>query len=475
MDTFEDFGGNMQKFKLLVVCILLSSVFIGCSDKITNILGFPEKLEPYDAEINIELLQSVRDAFLQSLPNNSIVILTTNDVYLRNGDVDFEFRPESNFYYMTGFEEPNAVAVIRPGPAGESELIMFVEERSEIAIRWLGEVYGPDGVVEYFGADSAYTIDQFGPMVNKYINAGEYDNIFNNLEKNPTTTEMFFNAVEDTSGMEDVRGYIHLMRNIKMPHEIDLIQKAVDVSMQAFEEGMQAIEPGMYEYEVDAIFDYVLRTNGCTHAAFPTIVASGPNINILHYGSNQRQMLDGDLVMIDYGAEYGYYAADVTRTLPVNGKFSDEQKDIYEIVYEAHMTAILEAAPGVSYYYLLDLTRNIILDRLLEKDIITGDKATILTNRIYRQYIPAGLGHCVGLDVHDPFPREANGDRLLRENMVLAFEPHIYLYEGDPTVDPDYWNVSARIEDVVLITSNGARILSLDLPRSVDEIEDAMK
>ncbi len=467
-------GGIMEKFKLFV-CFVLITIFIGCTDNITNILGLPEKLEPYSAEIDIEALQGKRDALLNSLPDNSLIILTTNDIYLRNGDVDFEFRPESNFYYMTGFEEPNAVAVIRLGTTGVSELIMFVEERTDVATSWLGEVYGPEGVVEHFGADSAYTFDQFGSMVNGYLNAGQYQGIFTNLDKNPTTSDMFFNAVEDTSGMEEIKNYIHAMRVIKLPQEIDLIQKAVDVSVQAHMEGMETIEPGMYEYEVDALYDYVLRANGCTRAAFPTIVASGPNINVLHYGANQRQMLDGDLVMIDYGAEYGYYAADVTRTLPVNGKFSDEQKDIYEIVYEAHMTAILESAPGVSYYYLLELTRNIILDRLLEKEIITGDKATILANGTFYQYIPAGLGHCVGLDVHDPFPREPNGDKILRENMVLAYEPHIYLYEGDQTVDPAYWNVSARIEDVIWITSSGAQIMSLDLPRSIEDIEAAMK
>jgi Xaa-Pro aminopeptidase len=183
----------------------------------------------------------------------------------------------------------------------------------------------------------------------------------------------------------------------------------------------------------------------------------------------------GDLVMVDFGAEYGYYCADITRTLPVNGEFSPEQSTIYEIVLEAHLAAINSAAPGVNYNDLRSLARDIVLDRLLEKGIITGVKSQIISSNTFYRYIPAGLTHPVGLDVHDPFPRNLEGNRILRENMVMTFEPHIYLYEGDPTVDPDYWNISARIEDVVLITSNGSEILSSDLPMQIDEIEEIMK
>ena len=209
--------------------------------------------------------------------------------------------------------------------------------------------------------------------------------------------------------------------------------------------------------------------------AFPPIIASGPNINILHYSSNSREMQNGDLVMIDYGAEYGYYAADITRTLPVNGKFTPQQATIYNIVLEGLQTVINEAASGKSYYDLYYLNRDILLDRLLEKGIISGNKNQIISSGQYRQYIPAGLAHPVGLDVHDPFPRETNGDKILKENMILAFEPHIYLYENDRTVNPDYWNVSARIEDVVLITSNGAQVLSSTLPIEITDIEAMMK
>jgi len=180
-------------------------------------------------------------------------------------------------------------------------------------------------------------------------------------------------------------------------------------------------------------------------------------------------------VMIDYGAEYGYYAADVTRTLPVNGKFTTEQSTIYNIVLETLNAVIDGAAAGVSYYDLYYLNLDIILDRLLENGIITGNKSEIISSGRFRQYIPAGLGHPVGLDAHDPFPTETSGDKILKENMVMAFEPHIYLNEGDQTVNPDYWNVSARIEEVVLITNTGSQILSSSLPVEIGEIEAIME
>jgi Xaa-Pro aminopeptidase len=469
----------MEKTKLLVLGVLILSI-IGCSDDIIAPpeIEYPEKLYPYETYYDAATFKKRRDDLVNNIPKDAIAVIATNDVYLRNGDVNYEFRPASNFFYLTGFDEPNAVAVIRKKDPDlyPAELILFVEKEREGGIlHWLGPVYGPEGAVEYFGADEAYEFEKFGSFLSSYLNTGLYKSIYANLETNPSVADSFHNAAGDPPSIYNVNELVNELRVIKSPIEISLIQKAVDVSVQAFFEGMKTIEPAMYEYEVDALFDYVLRINGCSRTAFPTIVASGPNLNTLHYQANRRQMQNGDLVMIDYGAEYGYYAGDVTRTIPVNGKFSEKQKTIYEIVLEAHQAAINAAAPGVSYYDLYFRNRDMILDRLLEKGIVTGNKSDIISSGAYRQYIPAGLAHCVGLDVHDPFPRNEAGDRILEENMVLAFEPHIYLYEGDQTVDPAYWNIAARIEDDILITGNGSEILSKDLPMEVAEIEALMK
>lgn len=276
-------------------------------------------------------------------------------------------------------------------------------------------------------------------------------------------------------GVADVRPIVDAQRAIKTPLELEAIRHAVDVSAQAFLEALGVIEPGVYEYEIDALFDYILRANGSPRAAFPTIVASGPNSNILHYDANSRQMLDGELVMIDFGAEYDYNASDVTRTLPVGGTYSAEQAVVYSIVLDAHTTVLEMARPGVSYEVLYERARDVVLDGLLEHGIIEGQRSEIIGSGRFRKYIPAGLGHCVGLDVHDPFPPADSGERVLAENMVLAFEPHVYLAEDDETVDEAHRGVSVRIEDHVLVASTGIELLSRDVPTEIFEIESQMK
>jgi Xaa-Pro aminopeptidase len=251
------------------------------------------------------------------------------------------------------------------------------------------------------------------------------------------------------------------MRLVKVPLEIGLIRRAVDVSAQAFARGIGSIRPDLYEYEVQAALEYVVRLNGCPRTSFPTIVASGPNITTIHYQQNSRKMLDGDLVMIDFGAEYGYYAADLTRTLPVGGRFTSEQGIIYDIVKASHDAVIAAAAPGVSFTTLSALNIDLLVGGLLQNGVITGTKSDIISSGQYRLYIPAGMGHQIGLDAHDPWPA---GDRTLRENMVLAIEPHIYLNSEDSTVAPPFRGICARIEDDILVTRAGCEVLSAALP-----------
>ncbi|UCH65432.1 MAG: aminopeptidase P N-terminal domain-containing protein [Ignavibacterium sp.] len=470
----------MEKIKLLLVGILVLLV-LSCTDQITTIVEespLPVKLYPYETIYDEATFKARREALVNNIPNNTFALIFTNDIYLRNGSVDYDFRPSSCFFYLTGFDEPNAIAIVRKhifGGTDQSELIMFVEERSGAWLQWLGPVYGPEGAMEYFYADTAYTIWEFKSVIKSIFDAQLYQSVYANLECNPSLVDSLYNCGGTVPTVHDINEIVDKQRVIKSSIELDLIQRAVDVTAQAFSQAIRNIEPGMYEYEVEAIFGYILKLNGCPRMAFPPIIASGPNINILHYSANSREMQNGDLVMMDYGAEYGYYAADITRTLPVNGKFTPQQATIYNIVLETIRTVINEAAPGKSYYDLYYRNRDIILDRLLEKGIISGNKNQIISSGQYRQYIPAGLAHPVGLDVHDPFPRESNGDKILKENMILAFEPHIYLYEGDQTVNQDYWNVSARIEDVVLITSTGAQVLSSSLPVEIADIEAMMK
>ena len=396
---------------------------------------------------------------------------------LSNGNENYDFRPAYNFYYLTGFEEINAAALLRRKAPTDTtaEMIMFVQERTVAQVQWLGPVYGPAGAVEFFGADSAYNFDRLGSMLNAYNVQANYQSMYSNLADNPTVAELLETQLAQLPSANNIDDTINLMRVIKSDIEIEAIRSAVDVTVQAFTEAIPIIEPLAYEYEIDAMMQYIANLNGCERLAFGTIVASGHNINALHYDTNVSQMHDGDLVMIDYGAEYAYYASDVTRTVPVNGTFTDKQARIYNIVLEAHNAVLAAMGPGVNYYDLYLLQLNLILDRLLEYGIITGTTDALIKTGQYRQYVVAGLGHPVGLYVHDPFPWDAVGVKTLRENMVMAIEPHIYLNVDDPTVDSDYWEVSARIEDTVLITATGVEILSANLPRTIEELEELMR
>ncbi|MFC1550199.1 aminopeptidase P N-terminal domain-containing protein [Candidatus Neomarinimicrobiota bacterium] len=467
----------MRYLGILNLFLLILFLFISCNNNCTDPIDndSPEKLYPYEITYDEATYKQRRNVLINQIPNNSIVLIVTNDMYLRNGTVDYMFRPASNFYYLTGFDEPNAIAIIRESNSvpNESELIMFVEHREGGALQWLGPVYGPEGAMEYFYADMAYNYEDFSSTIEDYLE--DIDAIYSNIEINQTVLSIFNQAITDPVEINEFDEYINDLRKIKSSLEISSIQNAVDVSVQAFKEALQIIEPNIYEYEVEATFNYISSLNGCPNKAFPTIVASGPNINILHYQNNDRNMLDGDLVMIDFGVEYGYYASDVTRTIPVNGHFTSEQSTIYEIVLEAHKRNIAAAAPGVSYFDIFWHNVEYIIDKLIENEIISGNRDDIISTGRYRQYIPAGLGHCIGLDVHDPFPREESGDKILEENMILAFEPHVYLFEGDQTVNSDYWNVSARIEDDILITAGGSEVLSSELPIEIDLIEELME
>ncbi|HSQ75790.1 MAG TPA: M24 family metallopeptidase, partial [Bacteroidota bacterium] len=367
--------------------------------------------------------------------------------------------------------------VIR-GKAGATEsslLVMFVEARSGTYAQWLGPVYGPEGAIAYFGADSAYGTASLAGWLQKSLPLLTVGGVYANLDDNEQTRAVFTQAGGAAYTVHDVDSCVDAMRIIKDHLELKLLQRAIDVSVQAFTEGIRSVAPLRYEYEVESVFDLVLRMNGCPRTAFTTIVASGPNITTIHYTGNSRQMLTGDLVMIDFGAEYGYYAGDVTRTVPVSGTFTPSQAAVYDIV-SASLDAVLAGAkPGVTFEYLSGRNVDILIEGLLQKGVITGTKSAIISSNQYRLYIPASLGHSIGLDVHDPWPRSSSNERILRENMVLAIEPHLYLGSGDLTVSPAYRGVCARIEEDIRITSTGCEILTAQLPRKRAEIEAMTK
>ncbi|MCX7878107.1 MAG: aminopeptidase P N-terminal domain-containing protein [Ignavibacteria bacterium] len=390
---------------------------------------------------------------------NAVAVITSAPVYIRNGDVEYEYRQGSNFYYLTGFEEPKSAALI-DGLSGR--FILFVQPKNPALEIWTGEIYGIEKTKEKFGADECYDISEFDSFLSS-LNKRKiyYPKSDNELSKKiPVESEGY-----------DLNPLIAEMRLIKSEYEIAQLKKAIDITSSALIETMRQATPGIYEYELQAIVEYNFRMGGSKRNGFPSIVGSGKNSCILHYTSNNRKTEDGDIVLMDVGAEYNYYTADITRTFPVNGRFSEEQRIIYEIVLKAQKEAINIIKPGARFYQIDSVARAVIKNELVGLGLLKPDENVM-------KFFMHGTSHWVGLDVHDAgsydSPDGIRRGQILRPGMVLAVEPGIYISENSG-VDKKWHNIGVRIEDDVLVTENGCEVLSSALPREATEIEKIMK
>ncbi len=402
-----------------------------------------------------------------------------------------------NFFYLTGFEEPDAAMLLIP--EADKRFILFVRPDNPARSVWTGDVTGLDGAKEIFGADEAYSLDQFERILARSLRGKEKIFCsFQNSELASTLLQMVRRPWNNyAKQIVDLTEEIYEMRVIKSRQEIALIKKAVDITCQAHIEAMKAAQPGINEAEIEAVIEYVFRKQGATGPGFPSIVGSGPNSTVLHYEINNRQTVDGDLVVMDIGAEVGRYTADVTRTMPINGQFTQEQKDIYNIVLEAEEKALGIIAPGVEINEVHNLAVSIIADGLLRLGLIT-DKESRWQMRAWLMYT---TNHWIGLNVHDvgDYKRRRDSSRALEPGMVFTVEPGLYIRMD--TIDnlqkivgtsvPEeqvsefvkavrpvvqrYNNIGVRIEDNVLVTEDGYENLSIKAPKTIAEIEKIMK
>lgn len=401
-----------------------------------------------------------------------------------------------DFYYLTGFEEPRAAFLLIPDT--DKKFIMFVLPFNPARKNWTGELCGIEGAVERFGADQAYPFDEFEKKLSHYLRGK--NKIYCRFE-DKELHEKLIQLTRRAPGtmmkaMIDPTNFIHEMRLIKSPEEITIMQKAIDITCDAHIEVFKAAEPGMVEYELQAVIEYIYRKNGSPRNGFPCIVGSGPNSVVLHYQANNRRTRSGDMVVMDIGAEYGGYTADVTRTIPINGKFTKEQREIYQAVLNAQKETITMIAPGVGYKEVQELTREKIKEGLHQLGLIT-DTGSLWQ---YRVWLTHGTSHWLGLDVHDvgDYRRGDEKGRILEPGIVLTVEPGIYIQEDILDHLPDmlgsmapedeinafvekvkpiaarYANIGVRIEDDVLVTDDGHEILSKKAPKEINEIERLM-
>ncbi|WP_180016840.1 MULTISPECIES: Xaa-Pro aminopeptidase [unclassified Acinetobacter] len=429
--------------------------------------------------------QERRDILAGEMGLRSIAIIATSPVALRNRDADYKYRADSSFFYLTGFAEPEAVAVIETFDTEEEGYTysLFCRERDREMEIWNGYRAGVDGAVDDYEADEAYAIDLLDEeILTKLQNKDKlFYRIGHNAEFDARVAKWIVTASgESRHGTSAPAQIMQLdrivdeMRLHKDENEIELMQLASDISAEAHTLAMQKVRPGMMEYALEAELNYVFGKNGCV-PSYNSIVGGGENACILHYVENDKELKDGDLVLIDAACEYQFYASDITRTFPVNGKFSPEQKALYNVVLDAQIAAINAVQIGNSYKEPHNVAVRILVQGLLDLGIMQGDLEEIIQTESFRQFYMHGTGHWLGMDVHDVGTYKANGEwRAYEEGMVVTVEPGLYIAPDDETVDVKWRGIGIRIEDDVVATKNGPLVLTAKVVKTVEDIEALM-
>ena len=421
---------------------------------------------------------SRRTRLAESLDDGAI-ILAAGHLANRNHDVEYEFRQDSTFWYYTGFDEPDAVAVLRPG--ADEPYVLFVNPFDPKYEIWVGQRIGVEGAKETLGADEAFPVEELDEKLPELL--AETGTVYYALGSDRRLDRLVTDLVvrRRSSGQRDgsyVGRIVDLVtavgarRVVKSAKEIDTLQQAIDVTAQGFDRAIRTTRPGLREYHVQTALENEFRRLGSPRNGYPSIVASGGNSCILHYITNRGEIRDGDLLLIDAGAEVDYYGADITRTWPVNGRFTPEQRDVYELVLAAQKEAISVIAPGVEFAEVHKTARDVLIQGLLDLGVLDGDMDDIIEEKEYEPYYMHGTSHWLGLDVHDAGVYKNGEDSVpLQEGMVFTVEPGLYF--GSQAEDvPEYLRgIGIRIEDDVVVTADGHRVMSAAIPKEPHDIE----
>jgi Xaa-Pro aminopeptidase len=407
-----------------------------------------------------------------------VAIIPTAPERLRNRDSDYLYRFDSYFYYLTGFPEPDAVLVLVSGE--QPRAILFCRERNPERELWDGLRHGPEGAKEAFGIDEAYPISELDEQLPKLLadqpvlsypvgaDAGWDARVIGWLNR---VRSLARSGVAAPAAIQDVRGLLDEMRLVKDDAEIAVMRRAASISSAAHERAMRATRPGRWEYEVEAELLYEFRKNGAQFPAYWPIVAGGSNACILHYRENNARLAEGELLLVDAGCELDGYAADITRTFPVGGRFGDAQRQIYELVLAAQAAAIAEVKPGAHWNAPHEAAVRTLAQGFVDLGLCQGAADEVIASEDYKRYYMHRTGHWLGLDVHDAGEYKRGGEwRSLEPGMVLTVEPGCYIRPAD-NVPERYWNIGVRIEDDVAVTASGCEVLTAAAPKTVREIE----
>ena len=431
--------------------------------------------------MNRKEFQKRRKTLMRMVGEDGIAILPSAPVKTRNRDVEYRYRQDSDFYYLTGFAEPDAVAMLAPG-RDNGEYILFCRDRDSGQELWHGSRAGPDGAVAEFGADDAFPIsdiDDILPGILESRNRVFYTmGAYGDFDQRMTDWVKALRSRE-SSGIHTPHEFIaldhilHDMRLYKSRAEISAMRKAAKIAVLAHRRAMSQVKPGMFEYEVEAEYMHEFRRHDASWSYTP-IVGGGANACTLHYVDNRAPLVDGDLLLVDAGCEYDYYASDITRTIPVNGRFTAEQRAVYEIVLEAQLAAIEKTCKGNHWNDPHDAAVNIITKGLRKIGLLNGTLPKLIRDHAYREFFMHRTGHWIGMDVHDVGDYKVGDEwRILEPGMVMTVEPGIYI-PASRKVPAKWRNIGVRIEDDVAVTSKGPDVLSKGLAKDPDEIENLM-
>ncbi|MAX89710.1 MAG: Xaa-Pro aminopeptidase [Pseudomonas sp.] len=424
-----------------------------------------------------------RKALMAEMEPNSIAILPAAPMYIRNRDVEHIYRQDSDFQYLSGFPEPEAVIALIPGRE-HGEYVLFCRERDPARELWDGLRAGQDGAISEYGADDAFPIGDIDDILPGLIEGRSrvYYAIGSNQEFDHRLME-WINTIRSKArqGAQPPNEFValdhllHDLRLYKSANEVKVMKQAAEISARAHIRAMQASRAGLYEYHLEAELDYEFRKGGAKMPAYGSIVAAGKNACILHYRENDAVLKDGDLVLIDAGCEIDCYASDITRTFPVSGRFSMEQKAIYELVLAANEEAFKHIAPGKHWNEAHEATVRVITAGLVELGLLNGDVDELIAAEAYKPFYMHRAGHWLGMDVHDVGDYKVGGEwRVLEPGMAMTVEPGIYIAADNQNVAKKWRGIGVRIEDDVVVTRHGCEILTNGVPKSVAEIEALM-
>lgn len=431
------------------------------------------------AIINADIFADRRRRFLNAIGSGAVAIMPSAPVSVRSGDVEFIYRQDNDFYYLTGFAEPESVALFAPDE--KEQFILFVRPRDKERETWTGRRAGLDGAVADYGADKAFALDELDGVLRRHLD--KVDRIYYPLGANERMNMRILELLRAAHAMRprlgtgphtllDPRELIHEERLRKRPEELAAMRDAIAISAEAHKAAMRTARGGMMEWQVEATVYYTFRSRGAAGPSYPSIIASGPNAATLHYINNDREMRTGELLLIDAGCEYGFYASDVTRTFPIGARFTPLQRDLYEIVLAAQAKGIAAIKPGIKFDDPHEAAVRVLVEGMCRVGLIKGPVEDAMRDGTWRRFYMHRTSHWLGMDVHDVGLYRVGGEsRTLEPGMVLTVEPGIYIALDDTVAPEEFRGIGIRIEDDVLVTSDGHEVMTAAVPKAVADVE----